>query len=85
MWNGTAEILKNSPTDVVISARTVAQSPSGLAATASPTASRLVDPAMPYRTENPYASRPLEKAPRMRYFIAASFDFFDRRRNPTST
>ena len=85
MWNGTAAILKNSPTEVVIKASVRTQSPSGRPATASPTAARLVEPAMPYRIESPYASKPLEKAPRMRYFIAASFDLRELRRKPTST
>ena len=70
---------------MVTSARAVAQSPAPRALTASPIAASPVDPPMPYRTENPYASKPLEKAPRIRYFIAASLDFRERRRKPTST
>jgi hypothetical protein len=53
MWNGTAEILKSSPTEVVASARNTSGSSGERAAMASAITPSLVDPEMPYITEKP--------------------------------
>src|ERR1035437_6861544 len=85
IWNGAAAILNSSPTDVVTSARNTIGSQRVFDAIACAMSTSLVDPAMPYITEKPYARKPLENAPSRRYLIAASLERLSPRRNPTST
>src|SRR4051794_31744498 len=72
MWNGTAEILKSRPTDVVLNARKTIGSHGGRCAMAPAISESFVEPAIPYITEKPYTRKPLENAPSSRYLIAAS-------------
>src|SRR6185503_19810460 len=80
IWKGAAEILNSRPTAVVATARNTSGSQASRAAKAAVTSASRVDPARPYMIEKPYARKPLEKAPRSRYFIAASFERFSPRR-----
>src|SRR5438270_12701138 len=48
IWNGTAEILKSNPTEVVVKARKTTGSQTGRAAIAAATSDNFVEPAMPY-------------------------------------
>src|SRR5579863_2163520 len=82
MWNGTAEILNSSPTDVVARASSTSGSNGERAPIAAAMSANLVDPEIPYITEKPYARKPLENAPSSRYFIAASLERFSVRRKP---
>src|SRR3954452_17284364 len=83
IWNGTAEILNNRPTAVVPIARKTTGSHAVRCEIAAWMSASLVDPAIPYITEKPYARNPVENAPSSRYFIAASFERLSARRNPT--
>src|SRR5262249_54943886 len=85
IWNGAAAILNSSPTNVVASARNTTGSHGCRCATAAAISVSLVEPAIPYSTENPYTRKPVANAPSSRYFSAASFDRLSPRRNPTIT
>src|SRR6266508_5841045 len=71
-WNGTTAALKPSPAVTSASATTTSGLPSPAFATAAETWTRSVEPAIPNSQANPYTRIAELKAPRRKYFSAAS-------------
>ena len=73
MWNGTAAILNPMPATTRMTASTSRGSVS-CPTKAEAITRRFVVPDRPYISDIPYSRMPSEKAPRRKYFTAASFD-----------